>query len=64
MRKEIRRPPGRQEPAAFVLKPYGSTERKELPELLERAADAALSIVVDGLELTQNRFNAAPPDLT
>ncbi len=64
VRVGIGRPPGRQEPAAFVLKPYGSTERKELPELLERAADAALSIVVDGLELTQNRFNAAPPDLT
>ncbi len=60
VRVGIGRPPGRQEPAAFVLKPYGSTERKELPALLDRAADAAMSIVIDGLELTQNRFNADP----
>jgi PTH1 family peptidyl-tRNA hydrolase len=54
----IGRPPGRQEPADYVLKPFPSAERTELPEVVDRAADAVESLVTDGLEPTQNRFNA------
>ncbi|UOR02704.1 aminoacyl-tRNA hydrolase [Leucobacter allii] len=53
----IGRPPGQQDPADFVLKPFGSTERQNLPVLLEDAADAAESLVEDGLLAAQQRFH-------
>jgi len=60
VRVGIGRPPGRQDPAEFVLKAFGSTERKYLPDLLTRGAGAVEALVLDGLESTQNRFNADP----
>lgn len=57
VRVGIDRPPGRQDPADYVLKPFGATERKELPEVVQRAADAVECLVTEGLERTQNRFN-------
>lgn len=54
----IGRPPGRQDPAAFVLKPFPSAERAEVPEVVQRAADAVECLVTEGLEMTQNRFNS------
>ncbi|MBI1351963.1 MAG: aminoacyl-tRNA hydrolase [Actinomycetales bacterium] len=57
VRVGIDRPPGRQEPADYVLKPYSSAERKELPEVVQRAADAVESLLTQGLERTQNTFN-------
>lgn len=59
VRLGIGRPPGRQDPADFVLKPFGSAERKDLPLLLERGADAVESLLELGLERTQERFNAS-----
>lgn len=53
----IGRPPGRQDPADFVLKPFSADERSELGLLTERAADAVESLVRDGLDLTQSRYN-------
>lgn len=53
----IGRPPGRQDPAEFVLKPFSTDERKELDLLNERAADAVESLIRDGLETTQGRYN-------
>ncbi len=58
VRAGIGRPPGRQSPADFVLANYGSTERKELPFQIDSAADAVESLIADGLELTQQRFNS------
>ena len=60
VRVGIGRPPGRQDPADYVLKPYPSAERKELPEVVQRAADAVECLITEGLEATQNRFNAGP----
>ena len=57
VRVGIGRPPGRQDPADFVLKPWGSTERKELPMLVSDAADAVELLVAEGLERAQNRYN-------
>jgi PTH1 family peptidyl-tRNA hydrolase len=54
----IGRPPGRMDPAAFVLKPFASAERKELAFLVDRAADSVESLIRDGLESTQNTFHA------
>jgi PTH1 family peptidyl-tRNA hydrolase len=53
----IGRPPGRQDPADFVLRGFSTVERKELDLLLERAADAAEGLVERGLEWTQNAFH-------
>jgi PTH1 family peptidyl-tRNA hydrolase len=57
VRVGIGRPPGRQDPADYVLKPWASVERKELPLLVSDAADAVELLVHDGLERAQNRFN-------
>ena len=53
----IGRPPGRMDAAAFVLRDFSATERKELDVLVERAADAVEALVVDGVEKAQNTFN-------
>jgi PTH1 family peptidyl-tRNA hydrolase len=57
----IGRPPGTTDPAAFVLKPFSAAEAKELPFLVDRAADAVEDLVLTGLEATQNRYHAEPP---
>jgi peptidyl-tRNA hydrolase, PTH1 family len=58
VRVGIGRPPGRQSPADFVLSDYSSAERKVLPFQVDRAADAVESLLSDGLEATQGRFNS------
>jgi len=57
VRSGVGRPPGRQDVADFVLSNYSATERKELPFQVDRAADAVESLIVDGLERTQQTFN-------
>jgi PTH1 family peptidyl-tRNA hydrolase len=54
----IGRPPGRMDPADYVLRDFAAPERKELPVLVDRAADAVEALVAEGLETTQNRFHA------
>jgi len=54
----VGRPPGRQDPADFVLRRFGAKEREEIDVTVEQAADAVLSLVAQGLEATQNRFHA------
>ncbi|MAO81419.1 aminoacyl-tRNA hydrolase [uncultured Nocardioides sp.] len=58
VRVGIGRPPGRQEVADFVLSDYSSAERKVLPFVVDTGADAVESLVTDGLEKTQQRFNS------
>lgn len=53
----IGRPPGQQDPADFVLRPFGRAERDALGVLLEDAADATEALVADGLLATQQRFH-------
>lgn len=54
----IGRPPGRQDPADFVLKDFSAAERKELPFHVDRAADAAQALLTGSLEHAQNAFHA------
>ena len=54
----IGRPPGRMDPAAFVLRDFSAAERRELPLLIDRAADAVETLLQDGLVAAQNVFNA------
>jgi PTH1 family peptidyl-tRNA hydrolase len=43
--------------AAFVLAPIKRAQRKELDELLDRAAQAVESIIAEGVEMSMTRFN-------
>lgn len=56
----IGRPPGRQDPADYVLSDFSPAERKDLDFLVDRAADAVESIITRGLEWTQNAYHASP----
>jgi len=55
----IGRPPGRMDPAAYVLRDFSAAERKELPLVLDRAADAVEALLADGLAVAQNAFHSA-----
>jgi PTH1 family peptidyl-tRNA hydrolase len=57
VRVGIGRPPGRQDPADYVLRNFGTAERKELPLEIERAADAVEALLTVGLESAQNSFH-------
>ncbi len=54
----IGRPPGRKDPAAFVLEPFNAAERAEVPTICEQAADATELLIELGLEPAQNRVHA------
>jgi len=54
----IGRPPGRKDPAAFVLEPFTAAERSELATICELAADATEVLVEAGLEPAQNQVHA------
>ncbi|MEV1294621.1 aminoacyl-tRNA hydrolase [Pseudonocardia sp. NPDC049635] len=53
----IGRPPGRQDPADYVLKRFSAAEKRELDLGVDLAADAAEALLADGLEAAQNRFH-------
>jgi PTH1 family peptidyl-tRNA hydrolase len=61
VRVGIGRPPGRQDPADYVLKDFSATERKDLPFLLDRGADAVEALLTQTLEQAQNTFHAMEP---
>ena len=54
----IGRPPGRQDPADYVLRRFPPKDREQIDVTVEQAADAVLSLIEHGLEPTQNRFHA------
>jgi len=53
----IGRPPGRQPARDYVLKRFRSDEADDAAVALERAADAIVDLVEDGLETAQNRHH-------
>lgn len=60
VRLGVGRPPGQQDPAAFVLKAFSGAEQRELAYHVDRAADAVRVLVTEGLERAQNAFNGDP----
>ena len=60
----IGRPSGRQDPADFLLTDFTAAERKEVPLLADRAADAVESLLSQGLAATQSQVHGAAPDAT
>lgn len=57
VRVGVGRPPGRMDTADYVLKDFGSTERKELPLLIDDAADAVEMLITEGLLAAQGKFH-------
>jgi PTH1 family peptidyl-tRNA hydrolase len=60
LRLGIGRPPGRMDPAAFVLRDFSVAERKLVPLLVDRGADAVCGLLTGGLAAAQNEFH---PDI-
>ena len=58
IRMGIGRPVGAQDPADFVLKNFNSGERAALPNFLDRGCEAVDTLISQGLELAQTRFNS------
>ena len=54
----VGRPPGRQDPADFLLSNFPAADRELVAVEVARAADAVESLVNDGLERTQSTFNS------
>ena len=61
VRVGIGRPPGRQDPADFVLQPVATRDEADLALLVDHAADVVRALILDGLERTQDRFNRSSP---
>lgn len=59
LRLGIGRPPGRMDPSAYVLQDFSREEMKILSEIVDRAADAALTFVVEGLNKAMNKYNGS-----
>ena len=58
VRVGIGRPPGRMDAATFVLRDFSAAERKELPLLIDRGAEAVETLLSKGMAATQNTFHA------
>jgi peptidyl-tRNA hydrolase, PTH1 family len=54
----IGRPPGRKDPAAFVLENFTAAEWREVPVIIEQAADATELLIKLGLDAAQNQVHA------
>ena len=57
LRLGIGRPPGRMDPANFILQNFSRDEMKSISEILDAAADAVLEFVKNGLSAAMNKFN-------
>jgi len=60
LRIGIGRPPGRMDPAAYVLQDFSAQERPLLEETLERAVAAIETWLMEGIETAMNRYNQSP----
>ncbi len=57
LRLGIGRPPGRMDPANFILQNFSRDEMKSISEILDAGADAVLEFVKNGLDMAMNKFN-------
>jgi len=57
----IGRPPGRMDPAVYVLRDFTVAERKDLPFYVDRCADATETLIARGLADAQNAYHMEPP---
>lgn len=59
VRVGVGRPQGRMDTADYVLRDFSTTEKKDLPFLVDEAADAVELLVRDGLAVAQQKFHPA-----
>ena len=59
LRLGIGRPPGKMDAADYVLQNFSRAEMLIVSETLDRAADAVLTFVTEGLNAAMNRFNGS-----
>jgi peptidyl-tRNA hydrolase, PTH1 family len=57
VRVGIGRPPGRMDPADFVLRDFSASERAELPLIVDRAADMVEALLSRGMAAAQNEYH-------
>jgi PTH1 family peptidyl-tRNA hydrolase len=62
LRVGIGRPPGRMEPAAYVLQNFNREQLETMALTYERAADALELWLREGIELAMSRFNGPAPE--
>ena len=62
VRLGLGRPPAGLELSEWVLEPVPEGERSQLDALIERGADAVVSVIVEGVEAAMRNFNGAVPD--
>lgn len=53
----IGRPPGRQDPSNYVLSPFNKHQWEEVDIAIEKAMDAIVHVVTEGVVSAMNRFN-------
>ncbi len=58
VRVGIGRPTGQMDAADFVLKRFSAAERREIPLIIDSAADAVELLVTEGLQVAQNRYHS------
>ena len=61
VRLGVGRPPGRQDPGDYVLDPIPKRHEDEVAALVDDGVDAVLSLLSDGLQITQDRYNRSAP---
>jgi len=59
LRVGIGRPPGRMDPADFVLRDFDPVEQAEILVVLDRAVKAIETFVAEGIRTAMNKFNNA-----
>jgi peptidyl-tRNA hydrolase, PTH1 family len=59
LRLGIGRPPGQMQPPDYVLQAFSNADLKVITETLDRAVEAALMWVTEGLEAAMNKYNGA-----
>ena len=59
VRLGVGRPPGRMDPASYVLRGFRGHESDDAGVMCERGADAIIDLVEDGLGSAQNRYHTA-----
>jgi PTH1 family peptidyl-tRNA hydrolase len=57
VRVGIGRPPGRMDPADFVLRDFSASEKTQLPEIIGRAADIVEALLSRGMAAAQNEYH-------
>jgi PTH1 family peptidyl-tRNA hydrolase len=62
LRVGVDRPPGRMDPAEYVLRPFDEEQQELLDDVLERAVAAIECWLVDGIVAAMDEFNRSPVD--